>query len=84
MKNEALARDIDRLVTALRCGGGFANADILLLEQVAQVLRKPLEVTCPQCSAWTRVLETRIRKDRATRRRYECGNLHRFTTIEQR
>jgi hypothetical protein len=32
---------------------------------------------CPQCGAWTRVLETR----KGTRKR-ECGNLHRFYTEE--
>lgn len=38
---------------------------------------------CPQCGAWTTVLETRQNKTNATvRRRYECGNLHRFRTEE--
>ncbi len=32
---------------------------------------------CPQCGAWTDVLETR-----SPRRRRECANGHRFTTIE--
>ena len=32
---------------------------------------------CPQCSAPSRVLETR-----GDRRRRECFNLHRFTTVE--
>lgn len=38
---------------------------------------------CPACNAWTRVLETRARTDGTTRRRYECANLHRFTTEER-
>lgn len=32
---------------------------------------------CPHCGVWTRTVETR-----GTRRRRECGNGHRFTTIE--
>lgn len=34
---------------------------------------------CPICNADSRVVETR---DSGTRRRRECFNLHRFTTIE--
>jgi len=37
---------------------------------------------CPACKAWTEVLETRKRTDGVKRRRYECANLHRFTTLE--
>lgn len=37
---------------------------------------------CPECNTWTRVLETYARQDNITRRRYECANLHRFTTLE--
>ncbi len=37
---------------------------------------------CPSCGAWTAVLETRQTIDNTTRRRYECANEHRFTTIE--
>lgn len=37
---------------------------------------------CPRCGAWTEVLETRQAADNVTRRRYECANEHRFTTIE--
>lgn len=37
---------------------------------------------CPRCGAWTSVLETRTRADGSKRRRYECANLHRFTTVE--
>jgi hypothetical protein len=36
---------------------------------------------CPHCGVWTRVLETRARKAHTTRR-YECANLHRFSTRE--
>lgn len=32
---------------------------------------------CPTCNAWTRVLETRN-----DYRKRECGNLHRFWTVE--
>lgn len=35
---------------------------------------------CPICNAWTDVLETRKRST-GTYRRYECGNLHRFSTL---
>ena len=34
---------------------------------------------CPECNAWTDLLETRKRAI-GTYRRYECGNMHRFTT----
>ena len=37
---------------------------------------------CPICKAYSDVLETRKRMDNTTRRRYVCGNIHRFTTIE--
>jgi transcriptional regulator NrdR family protein len=37
---------------------------------------------CPTCSAWVRVLETRNKPNNQTYRRYECANLHRFTTTE--
>ncbi len=38
---------------------------------------------CPTCNAWTRTLETREKPGHTTYRRYECANLHRFTTLEQ-
>ena len=34
---------------------------------------------CPTCNAWTKVLETR---DGGVRRKRECANLHRFSTLE--
>lgn len=38
---------------------------------------------CPLCNAWALVLESRaIRSRNARYRRYECANLHRFTTEE--
>ena len=37
---------------------------------------------CPNCTGRTRVLETRMATITATRRRYECANGHRFTTME--
>jgi transcriptional regulator NrdR family protein len=43
-----------------------------------------LSITCPVCGAWTSVKETRTRKtDGVVTRRYECANLHRFTTEER-
>lgn len=36
---------------------------------------------CPACNAWTDVLETRKRSNGVSRR-YECANLHRFTTLD--
>ena len=39
-------------------------------------------MNCQRCGAWANVLETRVRSDNITRRRYECANLHRFTTLE--
>ena len=36
---------------------------------------------CPTCDRYTKVLETRANPD-GVRRRYECANLHRFTTQE--
>lgn len=39
-------------------------------------------MNCQRCGAWASVLETRVKSDKTTRRRYECANLHRFTTIE--
>jgi transcriptional regulator NrdR family protein len=38
---------------------------------------------CPTCKTWTSVLETREKPDGTVRRRYECANLHRFTTTER-
>ena len=37
---------------------------------------------CPECKAWTEVLETR-KNALGKRRRYVCANQHRFTTLEQ-
>jgi transcriptional regulator NrdR family protein len=37
---------------------------------------------CPLCSTWARTLETRAKPGNVTYRRYECANLHRFTTTE--
>jgi transcriptional regulator NrdR family protein len=37
---------------------------------------------CPDCKAWTEVKETRQKKDGTTYRRYQCANLHRFSTHE--
>jgi transcriptional regulator NrdR family protein len=39
---------------------------------------------CPECGAWTEVLETKkIRNTNILKRRRECANGHRFTTHEQ-
>lgn len=37
---------------------------------------------CPRCNSLARLLETRAKDDNTVRRRYECANFHRFTTIE--
>lgn len=38
---------------------------------------------CPHCNAWSELLETRKRKTTGlVCRRYECANLHRFTTAD--
>lgn len=40
-------------------------------------------MTCPQCGKWSKVIETRQRKAGAElSRRRECGNGHRFSTME--
>lgn len=38
---------------------------------------------CPTCKAWTAVKETRQKPDGTAYRRYECANLHRFSTSER-
>jgi transcriptional regulator NrdR family protein len=38
---------------------------------------------CPQCTGWLKVLQTKQQPDGTTYRRYECANLHRFSTLEQ-
>ena len=38
---------------------------------------------CPECGAWTEVLESAMRKDGSRRRTYKCANLHKFITLEQ-
>jgi|GEM_PF-2004807 transcriptional regulator NrdR family protein len=40
-------------------------------------------MNCPLCKAWSTVLETRTRQDNTRRRTLECGNLHKFTTVER-
>ena len=40
-------------------------------------------MNCPQCNAWTTVLETRTRQDNTRRRTLECGNQHKFRTVER-
>lgn len=43
-----------------------------------------MSMTCPQCGAWAQVKETRTNKDKnVVTRRYECGNMHRFSTEEK-
>ena len=37
---------------------------------------------CPECGAWTVVKETRADQNNTRRRRIECANMHRFTTLE--
>ena len=38
---------------------------------------------CPICGTWTLVKETRKTPDNEKKRRYECANEHRFTTLEK-
>lgn len=38
---------------------------------------------CPTCKAWASVKDSRPKPNGTTYRRYECANLHRFTTNEQ-
>ena len=38
-------------------------------------------VKCPTCGTYTKILETRV-NPKGIRRRYECANMHRFTTQE--
>lgn len=40
-------------------------------------------MNCPRCDTTGQVIETRVRPDGLKRRRYECANLHRFSTLEQ-
>ena len=41
-------------------------------------------IDCPVCGAWANVLETRHSSVKNTiRRRYECANEHRFSTVEE-
>lgn len=37
---------------------------------------------CLICKKWSFCLETRTRQDGTRRRRYECANGHRFSTVE--
>jgi len=37
---------------------------------------------CPECGTWTIVKETRISTGNTRRRRLECANMHRFSTME--
>jgi len=39
-------------------------------------------IKCPECGVWTVVKETRADQNNTRRRRLECANLHRFTTLE--
>lgn len=43
-----------------------------------------MSIKCPVCGTWTSVKQTRTRKtDGVVTRRYECANLHRFSTEER-
>ena len=37
---------------------------------------------CPECGAWTVVKDSRVDQNNSRRRRIECANMHRFTTLE--
>lgn len=38
-------------------------------------------MNCPECNAWSLVLETR-KRHAGVYRRHECANLHRFSTLD--
>lgn len=40
------------------------------------------KMKCSECGAWTFVIETRYNKAGEKKRRYECANGHRFSTLE--
>ena len=40
-------------------------------------------ISCPECGAWTVVLESRTLANNTIRRRRECANEHRFVTHEK-
>lgn len=40
-------------------------------------------IYCPHCGAWTEILESRLRPTNWRYRRYQCANMHRFTTEER-
>lgn len=44
--------------------------------------RQGAPMKCPECGTWTVVKETRTSTDNSRRRRLECANEHRFTTLE--
>jgi transcriptional regulator NrdR family protein len=37
---------------------------------------------CPECGTYTEVIDSRMKVDGTRRRRYQCANMHRFTTQE--
>ena len=37
---------------------------------------------CPVCGTYTEIIDSRMRPDGTRRRRYQCANMHRFTTLE--
>ena len=37
---------------------------------------------CTECGTWTIVKETRVSTGNTRRRRLECANMHRFSTLE--
>lgn len=43
---------------------------------------KGAPMRCPECGTWTIVKETRTSTGNTRRRRLECANEHRFTTLE--
>ena len=49
---------------------------------IDQNYTKGASVKCPECGTWTIVKETRTSTDNSRRRRLECANEHRFTTLE--
>lgn len=39
-------------------------------------------MNCPRCGVWAEIKESRPASDNTRNRRYECGNMHRFSTVE--
>ena len=52
------------------------------LDRLSAHINGDILMKCPVCGTWTIVKETRTSTGNTRRRRLECANAHRFTTIE--